>query len=745
MAYQYSNEVLMCRCSKTTKLYKQPTDINPTIEAILEAGQTFISERSVTSGKKVLRQITSSANNSPVPTGYWCPSTVLTTYPVEIEDETEDDIQVEYDDSIVVDEVFTVKSSKMMMYQTKDGSAIYLHGLSKGDKIYVDRQVTVNCNGTLQTRYRVKATDPTRGSLVGKWILWNGYVGSSSDEEVSAPVLRTATQSGSALFATTAEVLSTFTNTVENTITPRDGDTTDDSTETGDYIADGQISKMSDDAWQIYINQFDNGVGISFTSLQGSPIGRMMFVHGMPFQYTYITDRRLGAQGLYGNTSSGQSGNNNQRVDNPMKDGVMDMYGRTFAKEIAGNMPIMVLIPGEPEYLTKVGDVFFSRSASGDEVEAFSAFWTDQTDFERRSTLEQFLDVASDSTYDYFSFRVNMTQYYIYANSPCRTAAALMGLQDRYIGGEPCTKFDWSNYNQNATHDYNMFEEVIGLGEGISFAYDPLSSVSDTMTNSTTESQLSGLFNQIGSTTRELQFFAGQLGADEFLNLDGYEESLANAGLGEKGWFSRVTDTLGNITKGFNIRFPEIWADSSHSRSYDVDMHFITPYATDYCKWRYVICPFLLLFAMAAPHAPRSQSIYGRPFLIRAFSLGYFNVENGIIESITWKRFGDGDMISQNGIPTQIDVSISFKDLYHVLTMGNTAGLTNMGAYFANTGFMDLIGTLSGVNINYQTLGQRISFYASTSINMITDLPSTFMRSIQDRFHAIADSFIYRS
>ena len=174
-------------------------------------------------------------------------------------------------------------------------------------------------------------------------------------------------------------------------------------------------------------------------------------------------------------------------------------------------------------------------------------------------------------------------------------------------------------------------------------------------------------------------------------------------------------------------------------------MHFIAPYATNYCKWRYVTCPFLLLFTMAAPHAPSSQSVYGRPFLIRAFSLGYFNVENGIIESITWKRFGDGDMISQNGIPTQIDVSISFKDLYHVLTMGNTAGLSNMGAYFANTGFMDLIGTLSGVNINYLTLGERISFYVSTSMNMVKDIPSTFMRTIQDRFRQIVDDFIYNT
>ena len=732
MPYQYNNDPMMCRCSRSTKLYKHPTDINPTIEAVIETGQLFISDRSVTSGKKVLRQISSSANGAEVPVGYWCPSTVLNMYPITGGEEDPEQA-IEYDDSIAVDEVYSVRSPRVTVYTSKDGAAIYQHDLKAKDLLYVDRQITVNCNGTMQTRYHITDTDGDN-SVIDKWVLWNGYIGSPNTVEVELPVMKTVSAPKN---VTTTQVMSTFTSTDANTPMPladTDGDGIDD--ETG-LIVDAVDANMGSDAYLDYIASFN--LNTSTISLQNVPIGRMTFVHGMPFQYNYITDRRLGATTMFANVANPSNRGEDGGENDP------DMYGRTFAKEIAGNMPVMVLTPGKPVYLTKVRD-FLSNSGAGTSVlEAFSPFWSDQSSGERNSTMENFLDAAEDSTYDYFSFEVDMTQYYMYANSPCRTSAALMGLNDRYLNGMRCTEIDWAKYNTNATQDYNIFEEVIGLGHGVSFAYDPLSSVSDTLTNSTTESQISGLFNQISGTARELQFVGGQLGASELLNINDYEQALSSADIGNESWLNRVTSAFGNTAKGFNIRFPEIWADSSHTRSYDVDMHFIAPYATNYCKWRYVTCPFLLLFAMAAPHAPSSQSVYGRPFLIRAFSLGYFNVENGIIESITWKRFGDGDMISQNGIPTQIDVSISFKDLYHVLTMGNTAGLSNMGAYFANTGFMDLIGTLSGVNINYLTLGERISFYVSTSMNMVKDIPSTFMRTIQDRFRQIVDDFIYNT
>ncbi|MCM1230044.1 MAG: hypothetical protein NC489_07925, partial [Ruminococcus flavefaciens] len=144
-------------------------------------------------------------------------------------------------------------------------------------------------------------------------------------------------------------------------------------------------------------------------------------------------------------------------------------------------------------------------------------------------------------------------------------------------------------------------------------------------------------------------------------------------------------------------------------------------------------------------------SQYSSPFLIRAYSKGYFNVEMGIIENMQWKRFGDGDMISDDGVPTQIDVSIQFKDLYHTLAMTNmykigvekTNGTNNVQNFLNNTGLVDLIGTLSGVNMNRIALKDRLSMWASSSLDAWGSMGGNFMRHIQGRVRSVVENIIY--
>ena len=79
-----------------------------------------------------------------------------------------------------------------------------------------------------------------------------------------------------------------------------------------------------------------------------------------------------------------------------------------------------------------------------------------------------------------------------------------------------------------------------------------------------------------------------------------------------------------------------------------------------------------------------------------------------------------------------MDISVSFKDLYHVLTASHTQGATAMAAFFNNTGLLDMLGTLSGVDMNRVGLPQRLSLYLSTSTNTLMGLPGNFMQHLQD-------------
>ena len=753
MAYTTTNISLMCRCSRTTKLYQNINDIQPTISAILSAGTIFVSDKTAVVGNTVLRQITSSPTNENLPFGYWCPASVLEEYTIETEDEPVE--EVTYDDSISVDETLRVKSSKVTVYVDKQTSAIVTHTLKQNDTLTVDRKVSCNCNGVVQSRYHITDTSSEDKSVIDKWVLNNGYVSVMS--KVVTPKLAAArsltspfpslipslpndtsddskdtTYTSPIVIQNTNQtaVNSLFTNSIiksPDALMEQGINNIQMLQEAAENYAESQYATDAFEAYASEYSRIDNSLG-------NVPIGRMTFVHGMPFQYNYITDRRIGATAKYAYDGASV---------NAAKNGDVDMYGRIFAKEIAGNMPIMVLIPGEPVYLTKAEGLFKYRgSASKSLKDLFAPFWADLSGSDYDSALEDLL-ANTDGVYDYFSFQINMTEYYNYANPLCRQSAALMKLGDRQIMGKSCTTFNWADYNKDVSQDYNVFAEVIGYGDGISFAYDPLSAISDSLGNDTSESQFASMLQGLTSKARELQFIAGQSGSSALNGLfsaSDFEGSVSDI---NTGLASRLGTFLENVSKGFNIRFPDIWTGSSHTRSYSVDMHFITPYATNYCKWRYVLCPFFMLFALAAPQAPLSMSVYGRPFTIRAFSLGYFNVENGIIESIEWRRFGDGDMISQNGIPTQMDVSIGFKDLYHVLTQGKTNTPKYMGAFFSNIGLMDMIGALSGVNVNMISLGDRISIYFNTAVQSIMDIPTNFMSNVQDRFHRVADRFIY--
>lgn len=727
MAFTYYNNSFMCRCNRTTKLYAKPTDVVPTIARVLTKGTTFISDRSVLTGRMMLYQISSSVNgNNDMPIGYWCPQEVLDMFPIENEVPVEQE-PVQADDSTSISDRLFVKVKQITLYKTKDSTTPIQLEFIPGKFISVDRKIRVNCNGEMQTRFQISDIGTDDSVYNGYWILYNG--GLQLESTIPKPTISVMARVG------------TNTSTSADDTTSEDVAAEQNNTANNENITIDENMRLDDLQAQVEDLYSEYGVDYQSTddlnsAVQSSPIGRMTFVHGMPFQWNYIADRRRADSSYY----TGTDNDADSTVD-PVKGSSKDTYGHAFARNIAANMPIMVLVPGVPKYLTKANSGLAggggSTSTNRGLGAAFDALWQGMlTSTETGGAINEITDRAG--TYDYFSFQLDLTTYHYYVNALCQTTASLMGLGKFKFRGKDCNKFDWKDYNTNAANDYSMFEEVAGLDGGVSFAYDPMSSISDTISNSTGDSQFASQLNQWSSQARELQFIVGQSGMEK-MDLFGLGDnnasidSVMNAADNKGNLLERVKDFFMNTAEGFNIRFPEIWQDSTHSRSYDVDMHFITPYATAFCKWRYVLVPFFHLFAMAAPQAPETMSVYQRPFIIKAFSKGYFNVELGIIESLTWRRFGDGDMISSDGVPTQIDVQVSFKDLYHVLTASHTNGANAIAAFFSNTGLMDMIGTLSGVNMNRVDLTERIQLYLSASSNALLGLGDNFMSHIQDR------------
>ena len=749
MGYHIDYQVNMCRTIRDVRLYKMPNDIKPS-NIIMPRGTTFITDHMIRVGDVVFLQIDTEEFND-----LWITTDSIEIMPVQVKEPRPK--KPNSKDISTCDESLFISGSSVTIYDSYDSSSPIAGVLTVGSTIKVDKKVNVLVNGTNQTRYRIKSVEGTDNSeeLIGCWVLENYAITVGGNTvNIHNPGIKVRARStsvnsrgfsGSSRSFGTATVKTNTSSSnyeyVASVINGADDISADLASQTFD-----QMAALTEEYYQQY--------GFSYqteSSLMSIPIGRMLFVHGMPFQYTFITDRRSNSEDRFGK-ATGYGLNSPKSADNGA-----DFYGRVFCRDIVANSPIAVLVPGVPKYMTNVKQTLFGLAGSNRKAkDQFKGLWgSSMNSAEDTSNVIEDMMNSGDSTkvYQYYSMEVDTTSYFEYVNALCQTSAKLMGLSNVKYMGKKCTDIEWGEYNSAADQDYNMFEEVIGMDGGVSFAFDPTSSITDSMSNSTTQSEFAGMLNQLSAKARELSFLTGVNGVELFNESD-YTAAVADVSLGNtpidkiSGIISNVSSFLRNGAHGMNVRFPDIWSDSSYSKDYSLDMKFIAPYDTPFCKWRYVLVPFFHLFALAAPHSDDSVANYSRPFLIRAFSKGYFNVEMGMIKDIQWRRFGDGDMISEDGVPMEIDITISFEDMYQQLAISRFSGDTTVdfsrvGIFFNNTGLVDLLGELSGVNMNRLNIMDRMSLYAGSTVNAFSRTGTNILRHAADRARNIADNYLF--
>ena len=810
MAYEITNKAYLCRTIRSTKLYARPNDIKST--NIIIPGDITITTSNVCDNGIVkflkISDVLTGENKEWV--GLWISNDEVEKTEILQEEETPQETQ--FDDSVAIDEQLVIKASNILLYENEYAGTGISMDLPVGSLIISDRMININFNGTKQTRYRIKELyDPDGNNLFladGCWVRLGSEVSLISDiEDVKIdqnyPILRyaardrkpgtsstTSSQSKNdkrrqqqinlanekkfqeaKKAANNVTVANVMAASAVSGINPgasaiRKTSQSSNSVQTQNRNVTNIVNQTYDvETFNNAVEGYRQGYQSTGKSIMGTPIGRMLFVHGMPFQFTHYTDRRPGSEKQYGNSSEYYD---LTRVGRSTSSATADFYGRIFEKEIASNIPIMSVVPGEPQFLTMNTGRFVLPSVTGASNKLkneFSKLFS-ADDFEVGSIVDSSNALARGSNvYQYYSMTINTKEYFKYVNTLCRMSAILMGLKDFTYNGKSCTDIDWGDQNSttsNGGSDFNLFEEVIGVDGGVSFAYDPGSSVTDSLGNSLGESQFASLLKTLSGKAKEFSFIAGSMGYDRdwtsAVDNTDYDKAMSTIGgsnlFGPNSLVGRLATFISNAGRGMNVRFPQIWQDSTYSKSYSVDMKFVTPYATNFCKWRYVLVPFFHCFAFAAPRMINSLTNYSRPFLIRAYSKGYFNVEMGMIESLQWRRFGDGDMISDDGIPTEIDVTIDFVDMYQALGMskidGGIFGVFNsslsaqVGLFFNNSGLMDLLGTLSGVNMNRMNMKERFALYWNAYYTGITNMPGNFKRAIQDRLRNTYEKWFAR-
>lgn len=476
------------------------------------------------------------------------------------------------------------------------------------------------------------------------------------------------------------------------------------------YLPSGSGSSGYDDnegaGYQPDINDLLNYTNSEISNSEFVKMKNISGVFGLPYQFLPDTDVRL-------------SGDN--KTEN---------IGYEYADKIVTRMPLLFISPGKANFMTK-----YSKTARKDILEKLITSGKINSDTDA-SSLSDLL--TSDGRY--YTFEYDRDSYYTYVNPMCRIAARYLEIQDYVVNGYKLDRMDWSKYTDSGIKSIIDLDGTYG---GVPFYVSTETSVNESFSNSTTQSLISSSVNSVSDMGRELNFLLGYssaatdsrlsavLGdADVMSNIENVN-NIVNGMLGGGNFFSNLSKHLVTVASGGKLIFPEIWSDSSFSRSYRCDFKFISPDPSRLSVYLNVLVPLFHLIGLVAPQSvPSNPNGYVNPFLIRAIYKGFFNVDMGIITDMNVTK-GAECQWTPEGIPTSIEVSISIKDLYSAMSITATKPTADWKYdTLNNTSQMDYIANLCGINIYKPEIGRQIDMWL---VNNFTNRFSDFFGHIWNK------------
>lgn len=417
----------------------------------------------------------------------------------------------------------------------------------------------------------------------------------------------------------------------------------------------------------------------------------MSGVYGMP--YSFLTSVDLPISHFPKNGSEDSSSDNFR-------------YGRKFTEKILVNMSLLLLTPGRPAFMEG-----FSKK---DKSNTIGKILDLGGKGESESALESML---SNKNGKYYTFKFNYAEYYQYVNLMCRMNAKLLNLDKKYY-----TR-DWSKESEKS----GIQGFVNGL-EYIAFYIEAENQVTESFSNTTKESMLSSAMNKMSDMAKEVDTLLGATMGwkADILNDDKYAQNkeMIDKYLGDSKDASMILERFKSgaltVAAGGQLIFPEIWSDSSYSKSYDVTVKLQSPDGDDESVYNNILVPMWHLLGLVLP-MQLGYNGYRTPFLVRGFCKGIFSIDMGIITNMSIRRGGEASW-NINGLPTEVEVNFTIKDLYEILSMTNGKDIDMIGK---NTAMIDFIANMSGVSINKPELFRKMDIYLMSLGNKVKGAPRT--------------------
>ena len=417
--------------------------------------------------------------------------------------------------------------------------------------------------------------------------------------------------------------------------------------------------------------------------VQGMLLNKMAGIEAMPYQFLENVDRRITGTEM----------------------------GRKYTEKIVSRIPLLFLTPCKP------------------------LFMDDFNDSDRQIAIDAALNGGAGNTLGliegkgrYYSAEFDYATYFKYVNVMLSAVSAFLGIYDQemIINGNK-RKIGTMAWQDELNPSFKSF---FSASENLVFYLDGLSSVSESFSNETTESSLASQINGFTDTTNEIRFLFGEKGGLAGALAEGATEITSSI----TSSLSKVIGSLGGgivqsladkgvntVLNGGKIVFPEIWSDSSADRSFSIDIKLRSPDHDSLSIFLNVLKPYCKILALCLPRLmDDNPNGYRSPFLVKAYCKGLFNIDLGMITGLNVTK-GAECCWNDDGLPTQIDISMDIKDLYSSIAMSGDDKVKNI---VSNTSYMDFLANMAGLNIGQMEIGRRIKMYYYLTKTNVATIPS---------------------
>ena len=278
----------------------------------------------------------------------------------------------------------------------------------------------------------------------------------------------------------------------------------------------------------------------------------------------------------------------------------------------------------------------------------------------------------------------------------------------------------------------------------VQFYIDADVSPDESLSNTTSESSLKSIMDTGSGMMKEVAFWANSGGVDtqtlqtftsetQAALQSGVSSILGNNTL--TGVVSRVINLGGDVLKGHNLIIPDVYQNSSYSKSYSITVHLKSPYGTKLGYYLDIYVPMMHLLALAMPRQESANS-FSSPFLVKAYVEGLFTCNLGMVTSISINKVTDS--MSVDGLPTEVDVTLQIADLYCDLTMTPSSAPRN---FVNNSSLIEYLATTCGMTITAPNFKKKYTNIINTVVSSFTDIPGSIKSSIEEDVYKLISSF----